>query len=126
MLPPPEILERYEHLVPGSAKILLGLVGTQTAHRQHLERTAIHGEIRRSYLGLVVGGIIGLAALALGGYALYKGQSLAGVALVLLTLASYLASFFYGTNSRRQERVQKTNVMAEQLRLGLPDDEHQG
>ncbi len=51
-LPPPEILQGYNDIVPGSAARLLKMAEKQQEHRMELERNQSRSGIWRSYLGL--------------------------------------------------------------------------
>ena len=63
-LPHPDILARYEQVVPGSGTRLIGMAEKQADHRQHLERVVIEGDSLRAWAGVAAGFIIGLAGMA--------------------------------------------------------------
>jgi uncharacterized membrane protein len=44
-IPPPEYLERYDQIMPGSAKILIDAFDRESRHRQELEKTAQNANI---------------------------------------------------------------------------------
>jgi uncharacterized membrane protein len=110
-LPHPDILVKFEHVIPGAAERLLRMAEKQSNHRQSLERTVVDADIRRSWAGLWTGFVIGLTGMigsvVLG---LYDHPGLGGF-LGGTTLVSLVSVFVIGTKSRREERMQKTNVM---------------
>jgi uncharacterized membrane protein len=52
LLPPPDILERYERMLPGATERLLRMVEKQADHRHELEKMAVRHETSQSRLGL--------------------------------------------------------------------------
>jgi uncharacterized membrane protein len=44
-IPPPEYLERYNQIVPGTAKILIDAFDRESRHRQELEKSAQNANI---------------------------------------------------------------------------------
>jgi uncharacterized membrane protein len=124
-LPNPAILEAYERIVPGSAERLIRLAEGQTHHRQGLEQKAIVHELRRSNLGLVVGGIVVLGLEAVAGLAVTHGQGAGGIFLGAGSLATLGGAFIYGTRSRRAERETKARIMTEQMQLPMGDGPRQ-
>lgn len=109
-LPPPELLERYNEIVPGSAKQIVDIFDSQAKHRMVLEKKVISGDSLRAYIGLGCGFLVCVGMfylsylLIIGGYAT-QGALLSGGSLVGL-----VSVFIYGTQTRRQERVEKEEV----------------
>jgi len=64
-IPSPEILERYNSIIPGLAERIVAHAEKQSLHRTALERKLLISNIRKSYLGLVLGFLIG--SLGVGG-----------------------------------------------------------
>ncbi len=78
---------------------------SQQAHRLKLETTVIDAGSRQSMAGMVVGGVVVLAALAVAGLFVWQGQPAYGIAAVFLAIASLAGVFVYGTHSRSKERA---------------------
>lgn len=70
-LPPPEVLENYDRIVPGAAKKIIAMALRQSRHRQELERKVIESDMRRSRDGLWVGGALSLTSILLGAVAVF-------------------------------------------------------
>lgn len=90
-LPPPETLEKYQRILPGSAERILQMAEREQAHRHRLEaefvRISRRGQLFAFFLGL-----IGLA----GGLALvWKGKSVTGLTTFLTILASLTGVYLY-------------------------------
>jgi len=85
----PEILERYEQLAPGSAKLMIDLFGQQAQHRMGIERSVLAGDQLRANLGLSAGWsravmfLVGAVVLGLNGQP-GLGGVIAGVDMVSL------------------------------------------
>ncbi len=86
----------------------------QAAHRQELEKIAMKGGSRDSLLGILVGGLIGLAGLGGSAYALLNGVGWPATSLGGVSLVSLVGVFVYGTSSRRKERQQKMGLSQQQ------------
>lgn len=112
-IPPPEILEKYEQILPGSAGRLITMAENQSRHRQHLEKTVVEGEVKRAWWGLWTGYTLGLAGIggsvALGLY----GQQVAASVLCGTTLVSLVSVFVIGAVGRRKERQEKLESVKE-------------
>lgn len=106
-LPPATELARYDEILPGAAERIISMAERQAAHRQELERFAVHAEDRRSWAGLVVGGVLALAFLTGSVVLGLNDQAWLGGVLGGTTLISIVGTFVYGTRSRRSEREQK-------------------
>ena len=78
---------------------------SQQAHRQKLETAVINSDARQSMAGIVVGGVVVLAALVVAGLFVVREQPAYGIAAVLAAIASLAGVFVYGTHSRNKERA---------------------
>ena len=107
-LPPPEVLRSFEEIVPGAAGRILDMAERQSDHRIQMEKTAIVGDSRRSYLGLAAAFILSSAIIGGGIYLIINDHDWAGVSLIGLDVVGLAAVFLYGTKSRRAERDRKS------------------
>lgn len=111
-LPPPELLQKYEQLLPGTIERIIKLAETQSTHRQkqedesleanikHLERT--DGEARRGQIFafiLVSMGIIGAVVCALL-HAQVTGSIIGGASIVTVALAFINGRFSNPKNNK--------------------------
>ncbi len=106
-LPPPQILQRYEEIVPGAADRILKMTEKQMNHRIDLEKTVIKGDSKRSYLGLIAGFIVAISAIGGAIYLAANGHGLAGGVIGGSATVGLASVFVYGSNARRAERKQK-------------------
>jgi uncharacterized RDD family membrane protein YckC len=82
----------------------------QADHRMYLERTVVEGDSKRAWAGIVVAALISLAVLGVCVLLVMYGYTGYGVGLVIANLAVLAGTFIYGTNSRKQERIEKVRA----------------
>lgn len=103
-LPPPQILERYDQIVPGGAERIVGWVEKQSSHRQDLERIKVVGDVGNEKRGQWFAFVITLLTLAASVYLISQDKDTSGLALILTELAVLAGVFIYGRESQRRER----------------------
>lgn len=104
-LPHPEILQKYDEILPGAAERIIKMAEQQAEHRRALEQQAIKSDIKNSKLGIWFGFIIGMSGI-IGGIvvAVFGKQQLGGAALSFASLAALVGVFIYGSESRKKEQ----------------------
>jgi uncharacterized membrane protein len=91
LLPPPEVLESYERLIPGSAARLMSQVERQGDHRRALETTAVKAGHRNQLVGTCTGGVVCAGVIVVAALASVNGQALAAVLMVGLVIVGLRA-----------------------------------
>lgn len=98
---------------------------TQAAHRQRLERENSESNIYNSKCGIYSAFIIAIVGIGGGCVIVYAGKdsehgavacATAGAAIAGVTLVGLVAAFLKGTNSRREERESKSEMMTQALK----------
>ena len=107
-LPPPQMLARYDEILPGAAERIVMMAELQSVHRQDMERRTISGDVTRSTLGLFMAFVIALVAAI---YFISTGRETAGLILFGSDLGILVATFIYGSRSLRQERERKGKLL---------------
>jgi len=108
-LPPPQILEHYESVSPGSAKKIIKAFENQSAHRIEIETNVVKGGIINEKLGLIAGTIIVLAGFSLCAYLVSKEQSIEAITLFIVQITTLAGIFVYSKNSDKKERLEKAS-----------------
>lgn len=108
-LPHPDILKRFDEVVPGAAERILVMAEEQSAHRRSLERKVIDSDIARSKWGQVLGFCIAIAGLVASGWIAVYGSAITGGVIGAGTLASLVWVFMYGAKTRSKERIEKSH-----------------
>ena len=106
-LPPPEVLKKFDEVVPGAAERIIKMAERQFTHRTELERKVIDSDIARSKWGQVLGFVIAIAGLIVAVLVSIYGNALAGGIIGVSTLVSLVSVFMHGTKVRDKERQQK-------------------
>lgn len=99
-LPPPDALERYDQILPGSAERILAMAERQATHRHDLEKSALRNDAREARLGQILGFLIATIAIGAGStvalYAPQTGGQIAGGLIGATGLATLVGVFVYG------------------------------
>jgi uncharacterized membrane protein len=106
-LPPPQLLHQYNEVVPDGAERLMKMAEVQQTHRQELERTVIHGNVRSEARGQWMGLLISLVVVGAGTYLAAIGKQLTGGLLVGVDVVALASVFVYGKHLQRQELDKK-------------------
>jgi len=108
-LPPPEILRKFDEVVPGAAERIIKMAEDQSIHRKELEKKVIDSDIARSKWGQILGFVIAIAGLAVSAIIVVYGNAIAGGIIGVGTLASLVGVFMYGSKTRSEERKVKSS-----------------
>jgi len=107
ILPPPDELERYEAMHPGTAKIILDSYTAQVNHRMALEDAVIKGDNKRANRGQIISAVLVFVCVLIGGFLIYIDKKVEGLATIIISLGTLLTAFYSGAILRKIERVQK-------------------
>jgi uncharacterized membrane protein len=100
-LPPPDVLEQYERIMPGMTKLLMEKAIQHQQNRTENERKAINIYNLKSFAGLIFGFLIGIFGMGGGFYLTMKGYNIIGIIFSSSTLVTLVMTFIYGSQSRR-------------------------
>jgi uncharacterized membrane protein len=104
-LPPPELLDHYEKILPGGAERIFRMAEKEQDHRHALEKTL--PELAK--WGQRFGFFLGMAGILGGVYLVATGKSIEGFGVFLVSLGSLVGAYMYGhkvstREPQRQER----------------------
>lgn len=106
-LPSPEVLKKFDEVVPGAAERIIKMAEEQSSHRRGLEKGVIESDIIRSKWGQILGFIIAIVGLVVSALISVYGNAIAGGIIGVGTLASLVGVFMYGSKTRSIEREEK-------------------
>ncbi len=86
----------------------------QEAHRQHLERTVIEGDVRRADRGLWCGTAVVLVAILAGSGLVYAGENVSGLGIIFTGLGTLAGVFIYGTKNRARSIERRAKILSGQ------------
>lgn len=101
-LPPPEILDKYNQVVPGLAERIISMAEQQGKHRQALERTVVDSNAFVQKVGPFLGFVVAMTAVAGGIELILRGRDGYGLAAIIAALASLAGVFIYGKSKQRK------------------------
>lgn len=115
-IPPPELLAKYNDVIPNAAERILAMAEKQENHRQYLGKSVVDSDIQQSKRGLVAGSLLSALVISGGIYLLANGHSVSGFVAILAPLAGLAGVFVYGQEHRKRERLERSKTRGEQPR----------
>jgi uncharacterized membrane protein len=109
-LPSPEILLKYNSVIPGLADRIVAQAEKQTFHRIALEKKLLTSNIWKSFLGLVFGFLISSLGIGGGLYLTFVGFNVIGIIFSSATLVSLVMTFIYGSQYRKNQSSTNRNA----------------
>ena len=117
-LPPPDILRRYDELLPGAAERILVMSENAQQHEINLEREAsdrenkvleladkvVSNDASQSRRGQWFAFVIALLGIVIGALLIAIDKAGFGLAVIFTPLAGLVGVFVYGTQARSAER----------------------
>lgn len=104
--PPPDILEKYNQVLPGAAERIFSLTEREQQHRHAIQSKAIDGALKKDRRGQWMGFGVTVLILLIACYFAYTGSSAFAMALVTIDLVALAAVFVIGRRSTKP--VQRT------------------
>ena len=101
VIPSPEVLAQYNYIIPGLAERIVAHAEKQSLHRTSLERKLLISNIRKSYMGLVFGFLIGSLGIGGGIWLTFSGFNVTGIVFSSASLVSLVMSFIYGSQNKK-------------------------
>ena len=95
-LPPPQILQAYDRIVPNGAERLFTVFEKQVAHRQELEKSVVTANTKLQVQGFWAAFILALLVICGGFWLTIIGKSLLGIVAILGPLAGLVTVFIVG------------------------------
>ena len=107
ILPPPDELERYEAMNPGTTKIILESYINQVNHRMKLEESVIESDNKRANKAQIISAFIIGSCIVAGSVLAFFDKNLAGLSLIFGSVGALLTAFYGGSILRKMERSKK-------------------
>ena len=112
-LPPPQILEAYNNVVPDGANRILRMAEEQSKHRMSMETHVTRSESRRADFGLGAALVVALGFLTASVVLVTAGHAIPGTLLGTFDIASLVWVFIKGDRERRDERQARMRALLE-------------
>lgn len=121
--PPPEILERYERILPGTTEKILKNIEIQRDHRMKMESKVITSNIVQTYLGQAVGFVVAMTAIILGYLLIMNGKEVTGIVSIIGCLVALVGIFVYGKKTQTDELKSKREKLLSESNSEKPQIE---
>ena len=99
-LPPPELLTKFNEVIPNGAERIMVMAEKQNNHRIAIETTVVNNQQRQSTVGQYFALLITITALALAGWLIYLGHDGAGGTIGVAAVTSVAVAFITGRNKQ--------------------------
>jgi uncharacterized membrane protein len=109
-IPHPNILAKYDQIVPGAAERIIKMAENQALHRMSLEKTVIGSDVKKSERGQIFGLIVALFGLVVGLILGLFDRQIAASVVVGADLASLASVFIYGRWQKKRERKEASKT----------------
>ncbi len=95
-IPPPNVLENYERVLPGSADRIIKMAESEVRHRQEFEKINLTATIRETKIGQILGFLIGVTTIVAGTISAINGAEIAGTVIGSSGVAGLVSVFILG------------------------------
>ena len=106
-IPPPQILQQYNNIVPDAAERILRMAEKQSDHRMALENKVVNSNLVKSYLGMVAGSSIAIFGLCIAKDIAINGNPATAGIIAALDLGGLVWVAVTNTKSQRKEREKR-------------------
>lgn len=107
-IPHPDIIEKYEQILPGAADRIISMAEKQASHRQDMEKMMIKSEARDGLLGVVFAFLLGvgclIACVVVVCLVPKSAGAMASAFLGVTGIGSITTSFIKSTRSAKQKK----------------------
>jgi len=102
--PPPEIMKRYDDVIPNGAARLFQIFEDETKHRREMERKSLYFQGRDLLIGKLFALIFALTVLGVAGFAIWMNAAWVATILGAGILGTIAATFFriFGDNAKEK------------------------
>jgi uncharacterized membrane protein len=106
-LPPPEVLRKFEDVLPGSAERIFSQFEQQSAHRRAQENKVISAGVASQQMGSISGLLLGLTGIGGGIWLTHDDHSVGGLTSLIATITALVATFLYKKDQQGKELARK-------------------
>lgn len=102
--PPPDMLEKYDQILPGAAERIFSLTEREQQHRHCMQSKTINGTLKKDWRGQWMGFISIVLILLIACYFACTGNNVFAMALVTIDLVTLAAIFVVGRLNMKSTR----------------------
>ncbi len=102
-IPPPEIMEGYNALMPDAMEKFFALAEKQSNHRQEIEKIEVINQNKRANIGLWAGWSISILFAVIGAFLVYHDKNIAGFTSFICAIMPRIYSFIIARHNRKKQ-----------------------
>ncbi|MCX8513822.1 MAG: DUF2335 domain-containing protein [Candidatus Pacebacteria bacterium] len=106
-LPSPEILEKYNNILPGLADRIVQMAENQQAHRFGLENKVITADIQKQKIGSILGAAIAISIIVAAVVISIYGYYVTGAVIAIGEICGLLGTYIWGVKNKNKELENK-------------------
>ena len=106
-IPPPQILQQYNNIVPNAAERILRMAEKQSDHRMDLERRVVYSNVRKSYAGMGLATLIALYGLYIAKEIAISGNPPTAGIIAALDIGGLISVAIYNVQAQKAERSKR-------------------
>jgi uncharacterized membrane protein len=106
-IPPPDILQGYNDIIPDGANRILVMTEEQSKHRIAIEKDVINAQMQESSRGQIIGFILGILGLVIATYLGINGHDWLAGTIATTTIISLVTIFVLGKKSQHEDLESK-------------------
>lgn len=110
-VPPPDVLARYNDIIPNAAERILIMAEKQQEHRQDLESRVVIANTHSQTYGLAAGFVVAMTAVGGGIWLAAHGEETTGLVSIISALAALVGVFVYGRHKQKEELKNKAKPL---------------
>lgn len=111
-IPHPDIMKKYEDILPGATDRIMAMAERQATHRQELEKKIVMSESRDGMLGVVFAFLLGIGCLVAGTIMVFcvpqSGGAIAGAIVGVTGIGTITSNFIRSAKSNSGTKKKET------------------
>jgi len=110
-LPLPNLIARYNEIIPNGAERIMAMAERQSAHREQMEARVVNGNVASQTRGSYFAFILALISIMGGFFLIYAGKNAQGLVAIIVSVGSLAGVFIYSKYEQRKERERKSETL---------------
>lgn len=103
-IPPPDVLQQYNSIIPNAAERIIRMAEKQSDHRMDLEKKVVYSNIKKSYVSMGLATSIALYGLYIAKEIAINGNPAMATAIIALDIGGLISVAIYNVRTQKAER----------------------
>ena len=106
-IPPPQVLQQYNTIVPNAAERIIRMAEKQSDHRMDLEKRVVYSNVKKSYAGMGLATVIALYGLYIAKEIAINGNPATAGIIAALDIGGLISVAIYNVRTQKKEREKR-------------------